>query len=172
MIINNMDIIFEELFTQASQRKIKYKDQYIYAVDVLLLPANSSFELSFNSVSSKLEQGINIQSEDRVEINGQQSKKFLVWQKTSPETFMVENKTNKDVVIYVNNQCKYDNESDLFGLTMNCAMKVENISDAERKYLCNDAEKDEDFDDLIFIIKSKNKLVSLVEEQPEKYNKW
>lgn len=149
---------FEKLFLESKGKPIEYKGNTLYLIDSIVLKNNELIEVVIESTNSKWRQGIALGLDNGQFItNGNKiGKKIGVWQDTAPTKCIIEmTLKGKDRLKIYN---IWDTGDGVIHSWHNgAAMKIEEISGGKR-YLCNDGYADEDFDDVIFTVVTKEKL--------------
>lgn len=142
----------EELFGEASDpNRIIYKGQEVIRGDEFPTHGSKRLKVVFESVGSDWLQAILLGSRADlpIEINGQRGTSFELWADTAPPEVYVGCEPREEQVV-VQNAWDTGSGSTNFGMGA-AGMIVEELPNG-RRYRCNDAYPDDDFDDLVFRI--------------------
>ncbi len=143
-------IIFQDKFMESRGNPIEYNGRTVQMVDKVSIGDGADVRIRFEHISAKWKQGINLTTTGHFVVNGDRfDKSIVLWQDTAPVTseFRV---NSSDGLLSVKNVWDMG-DGVMQSWHGGGAMIVE--GDAEsRRYLCNDGEFDDDFDDLIFTL--------------------
>ena len=143
-------IIFQDMFMESRGKPIEYNGRTVQMVDKVSIGDAADVRIRFEHISAKWKQGIYLTTKGHFVVNGDRfDKSIVLWQDTAPVTseFRV---NSSDGLLSVKNVWDMG-DGVMQSWCGGGAMIVE--GDAEsRRYLCNDGEFDDDFDDLIFTL--------------------
>jgi hypothetical protein len=160
--------LFEELFKQNNWQPIVYKGKTLSLFDIFPIQLKEKLRLVFESINSDWRQGVEISVVNKkgnrgwLIINGKRRTSVVLMQDETPPVieFLARAKDGK---LYVNNAWIDPPRPWAAGIYFiggrisGSAMIVEELPNG-RRYRCNDGERDEDFDDIVFRIERVNQL--------------
>ena len=140
----------QDLFFESRGQPVSYNGKTIQMVDKVQIQKVHNMELTFESVNSKWVQGVYLSTNGKFTVN---EKAFdisiVLWENSAPKTvpIMVE---SKDGILSVKNV--WDVGDGVMESWHNGAAMIVEREEGLIRYLCNDGQPDDDFDDLIFSI--------------------
>lgn len=153
-------IEFSGMFMASKGQPVLYKGRTLVMLDRWDAEPGDRFEVTIESTSSSLPQGVGIS--DGVELFGQTTNRAVVWEYFSvppterdhtrsklPFKFEVTCRNRKGHLAFYN-MTEFKNRQEWWSLGH--AMIAEEIPGG-RRYRCNDFEPDDDFDDIVFVVR-------------------
>lgn len=141
---------FDKYFRESKGQPIMYGNKKLYLMDRFPISGECHLRLTFESINSKWEQGVKVETDKWIKYGQEKSKKgFRFWKALAPPVidFVALSKNGELLVWNI-----WDNGGGRVDSGFNgAAMIIEEIPNG-RRYRCNDGEPDEDFDDLVFRI--------------------
>lgn len=145
------ETIIEDLFLESPDPgRVTYKDQELIRSDRFPIKSSSKLKVVFESVGSDFPQGIMLDSDLLMEIEGQTGRHFVLWFESAPPEVIVTCDPREES-IWVNNAWDPNGAGQPHTGMGASAMIVEELPEG-RRYRCNDVYPDDDFDDLVFRI--------------------
>jgi hypothetical protein len=140
-------ISFERDFINSKGKPIKYKDMELISID--RIPVNKKFSgyLRVVSTNSEWRQGVEIKVNGKMKINGVEGKSFIIWEENAKENVAFEG-TAKEGALKVWNA--WDIGNGTINAWLNGSAMILEVDGNVRRYKCNDAHPDENFDDIVF----------------------
>jgi len=155
---------FDEIFSTAKERPVKFKDKFLSRVDYIPFTDGDRFLVKIEKTNSEWTQGIGLSVFGIIEIEDLE-------EKVKDRTFFMENTAPKEIFIKIwkdNTNRKQPKSLPKKGILAikniwdagngsidswfgGAAMIVEEIENG-RRYRCNDGHPDENFDDIVFTI--------------------
>ena len=152
-INNNMEIIGVQIDFETPLYK---KDGKFYIKDdVIEIEKEEEIELILESSGDTVEQYVALKTDkDIVNSEGDKAKSWAFWWSKNNEPIVLTVKSKKKK-LEIWNGWKDEHGLPLSG-TGGSGMRIEDLKDGSRRYHCNNATMNNDFDDLVFRIKRKN----------------
>ncbi len=130
--------------------RVTYKGMELIRSDRFPIRGSGMLKVIFESIGSDWSQAVMFDSDLPMEINGQTGRSFVLWFETPPREIIVTCDPHEESV-WVNNAWDHSSSGQPFTGMGAGGMIVEELPDG-RRYRCNDAYPDDDFDDLVFRI--------------------
>lgn len=144
-------VVFQDLFHQSRGQPVEYDGKVIRMSDRIEIGKNIDIIINFDQVSSPWMQGVNLKTKGYFLVEGERLEKSIVlWSDTAPVRPHI-SVFSTDGILWVKNVWDMG-DGVMQSWHAGGAMIVEEIENV-RRYLCNDGELDDDFDDLIFTLK-------------------
>ncbi len=143
---------FESLFRQSRGQPIVYKGRTVQMVDRLTVGNDQVLSMVFESADSVWLQGVRLDTDGSFSLAGRTiAKSVVLWRHSAPA----------QVILRVQSKAGYCSVRNVWDIGdgvvhswhNGAAMIIEALPNG-RRYLCNDGEPDDDFDDLVFRIET------------------
>ena len=144
-------VIFENLFRGSKGLPVAYNGRLLHLCDFVPCTQGDVFRITFEATSSKWRQGVMVQVEGALAVAGDvHSEPIVLWEDTAPTEIEI-------LVVAAKGPLQVRNVWDAGdGVTHSwhngAAMIIEKIPGG-RRYRCNDGYPDDDFDDIVFLLK-------------------
>ncbi|MEW6619828.1 MAG: hypothetical protein AB1422_10920 [bacterium] len=144
-------VVFEDEFRKSKGHPIEYKGKILRRWDKFPLENKSQkLKVVFESTNSEWCQGISLKTDKGIEVNGKLFKESIgLWENTAPKEVEIICKSKNGELEVVNVWSTGDGV--IHSWLNGAAMIVEELPNG-RRYKCNDAHPDDNFDDIIFRI--------------------
>jgi hypothetical protein len=141
---------FQAMFFAATGQPIEYKGELLRLVDLFPLDLARAIRVEFERTNSEWRQGIALDVDGELEVNGQKlGKSIVLWENTAP----------KPVDIQVIGACSHvtvhnvwDSGRGTIDAWHHGAAMIVHDTAGGRCYRCNDGHPDDNFDDVVFCI--------------------
>lgn len=147
-IVTQSKQTIEQQFLETKESSIVYKGKNIYRIDRLPVKPKDKIKIVWESTNSEWKQGIRINIDIEMVVNGVKAKKFILWEDSSPREVIVECTKTKDCEIRIYNAWD-SGKGSTDAWIGNSGFFIEELQNG-RRYRCNDGFPDDDFDDLVF----------------------
>lgn len=140
---------FQKAFQDSKGKPIKYKDLELHGID--RIPVKKSFSgcLRLVSTNSEWKQGVSMSIQGTLTINGYTGEDFIIWADDIKDGVLFKG-NSEDLQLMVWNA--WDIGVGRTDAWMNGAAMIIEVEGNKRRYRCNDAHPDENFDDIVFEI--------------------
>jgi hypothetical protein len=140
-------ISFGRDFINSKGKPIKYKDMELISIDRIPVDKNFSGYLKIISTNSEWSQAVRLKADGQMTINGVTGKSFVLWANGIKGIVPFEG-TAKGGTLMVWNA--WDTGNGGTDAWLNGSAMILEVNGNVRRYKCNDAHPDENFDDIVF----------------------
>lgn len=142
--------IFEEMFKASKGQPITYMGKTLVMVDLLPIVDGEKLKVVFEHTESKWRQGVmlRIRGGGELIVDGLVCKLPVLWEDTAPKEVPIVVKVKKSNNLEIKNI--WDTGDGVIQSWHNGAAMIVQLTDNGRRYLCNDGQPDDDFNDIIF----------------------
>lgn len=140
---------FGDLFRESKGQPIQYQGYELVLEDRFSVTRISQLALSIESTNSASRQGVRLDPDANIRIDGRLFRSIALWEDTCPERAVIE--LGEDVKSLAVRNIWEDRLGTVHSWFAGAAM-ILNMVPGGRRYFCNDGELDADFDDIVFTL--------------------